>query len=135
MKDERLRVLQMVEDGKISVDEATKLLDALKASADEQYYAGPDFQDKMKDFSRNVESFAKEFGGKMEGKFKEMEPKIKKATKVVVEKTAGLVDEISKALNESLKNFEHGDCCEDDEDDCDCGCCCGEDDNTTNGEN
>jgi len=33
MKEERMRVLQLVEDGKITVEDATKLLDALTGNA------------------------------------------------------------------------------------------------------
>ena len=116
MKDERIKVLEMVEQGKINVDEAAKLLEALKATEDVDNSS--DFQEKINAFSQNVESFAKDVGDKMGTAFKGMEPKIRKATKVVVEKTANLVDDISKALNESLKNLEE--CAGENSEECDC---------------
>ncbi len=124
MKEERMRVLKMVEEGKISVAEATELLEALSLSKGNTD-ASKDFQEKVTRLSANAESLARDLGGKMEEAFRDMEPKIKKATKVVVEKTAAIVEEISRNLNESLKNLEKvtsecgEECCCEEE----CGCC------------
>ncbi len=131
MNEEKMKILQMVEDGKINVDDALKLMDAVRTKT--VRIDGEDFDQKVKKFAGNVDSFAREFGGKMEVKFKEMEPTIRKATKVIVEKTACVVNDISRALNESVKNMENKDCgcdnesCEDEH--CKDDCCQG-DDNT-----
>jgi len=131
MKEERLQILKMVEDGKISVEDAEKLLQAIRP--DNWKEAGPSFDERVKEFSQNAESFAKDLGAKTSALYKGVEPKIKKATKVVVEKTAYIVDELSKSLNETLKNMNKDKdtrCCGDDGDKDEDGggcCCCGPD--------
>jgi hypothetical protein len=99
MKEERMKILQMVEDGKISIEEAGKLLEALKASH------GPCFDD--------------DFCGKFEEFCENSESAIGNFVKTAVSKTAGLVDDLGKALSSFLKGF--ADECE--EDDCGCECC------------
>jgi len=116
MKKERIKVLEMVEEGKISVDEAAKLLESLKASGDAGWT--PDYEDaeeKLNQFSKNVDQFAKDFSEKFGVVFKEVEPKLKSATKVVLEKTVSLLDDVSRSLNESARNMEA-------KADCGCGC-------------
>lgn len=114
MKKERIKILEMLENGKINADEATKLLDALKNSAGhdwEDYYTEWDADEKLERFTKNVDSFARDFGSKVESAYKDVEPKLKKATKTVVEKTASIFDDISKSLNESLKKMDNDNCC------------------------
>jgi hypothetical protein len=135
MNDEKMKILQMVEDNKITVEDAIKLLDALKHRPQRFNGGDSDFEKKVGKFVGNVDGFAKEFGGNMVQKFKEMEPTLRKATKAVVEKTAKIVNDISNALNDSVKGFENkedegccchaDDCCEGElpaDDKCGCGC-------------
>ena len=125
MKEERMQILKMVESGKISVDEAAKLLEVINAGSYDPFetYEPSGFDEKCRQFSKNAESFAKDFSAKMGQTFKDVEPKLKKVTKVVVEKTAGVISELSRALNESLKNMEKAEecCCDEKE-----PCCCDE---------
>lgn len=117
MKKERLKVLEMVESGKISVEEASKLLEALKSSTDLDWE--PDYDDaeeKLNQFSKNVDAFAKDFSDKFSSTFKEVEPKLRAATKTVIEKTVSIIDDISKSLNETAKNLDNKEEC------CSCGC-------------
>ena len=123
MKQERMKILSMIEEGKISVDEATRLLEVL-GTDNEAYGQDGDFQEKFQTFSRNVEDFAKDVGTKASAVYKEMEPKLKAATRVVVEETANVVDDLSRMIHESLDKMnkeenkdENKDecCCEDDE--------------------
>ncbi|GHU52127.1 hypothetical protein AGMMS49975_07320 [Clostridia bacterium] len=104
MKKERLLILELLADGKISADEAARLLDSLKRDARE--WDCDDANEKIKDFSRSVEGFAKDFSAKLETSFKIAEPKLRKTTKIALEKTAQVIDNISKSLNESIRNFE-----------------------------
>lgn len=108
MKKERLKVLEMVEEGKISVDEATKLLETLKAGADFEWGAADydDAEERLNQFSKNVDAFAKDFSDKFSSAFKEVEPKLKSATKVVIEKTVSMIDEVSRSLHEAATNME-----------------------------
>ncbi|MCL2699810.1 MAG: hypothetical protein FWE68_05805 [Defluviitaleaceae bacterium] len=114
MKKERIKILEMLEEGKISVDDATKLLEALKSGSAFPWDA-PDYDDaeeKLNEFSKNVDQFAKDCSEKFSSVYKEVEPKLKSATKVVLEKTVSLLDDVSRSLNEAACNMENkGDCC------------------------
>ena len=108
MKKERLKVLDMVEKGTISVEEASKLLEnlALGQQTYREHELVEDLEESASHFAKSVESFLKDVGGKVGEKYKDMEPKIRVATQKVVEKTAGLMDDLSKSLHESAKNME-----------------------------
>jgi polyhydroxyalkanoate synthesis regulator phasin len=130
MKQAKMKVLELLEAGKITADEATRLLDAMKRTESQGFYfdedAREEFEERVSRFTKNVDSFAREFGGKVESVYRDLEPKIKKASNTVLEKTAAIFDDISKSLNESLENAKksaEAAACADD-------CCCGEDDNT-----
>ena len=127
MKQERMKILELLDQGKITAVEAASLLEALKASDNQEHFWDDEtkksVQEKVNQFSQNVENVSKDVGDKLETVFKEIEPKLRAATKVVVEKTANIVDEISKSLNETLKNLEEKRakeeaCCEGDESEC-----------------
>lgn len=109
MKKERMKVLTMVEEGKISVEEATKLLEALSVPDGIFEPDYDDMEDKVNAFSRAVDNFTRDIGDKIGETYKGMEPRLKKATRSVVEKTANIVDDIAKSLQESLKNLNDDD--------------------------
>jgi polyhydroxyalkanoate synthesis regulator phasin len=127
MKEARLRILEMLENGKITAEEAARLLETIQKGGREKFGEGEGFdrdafEEKFRDFAKNAEKFAREFGAKATVVYKDVEPKLKKATKVVVEKTACLFDELAKNLNETVKKFEEeikAETCFDGED-CDC---------------
>ncbi|MCL2406789.1 MAG: hypothetical protein FWC95_02555 [Defluviitaleaceae bacterium] len=89
MKEERMKILQMIEDGKITVEEAGKLLDNLYAannedednSAEEILHdfftnAGEFFKDifaKVGDFTRELGKAFNERGGEKKSNCKENE--------------------------------------------------------------
>lgn len=105
LKEERLLILHMIHEGKISSEEGSKLLESIKFNAEDEYQ-GIDMEDKINKFSTTVDSFAKDVGSKIGTAFKDAEPKIKKATKKALEKTALVMEDISKSLNESIKSME-----------------------------
>jgi len=116
MINEKMRVLDLLESGKITADEAAKLLEALGA--------GPRFiskesrenvEEKMQQFAKDVNKFAKEVGTKMQEFYREVEPKVKKASQVALEKAACALDNLATSINDSLEKKE---CCEDE------ACCC-----------
>jgi len=113
MQEERMQVLKMIEDGKITVDEATKLLDALKTSSHEY---SPGFEEKFNKFSAESKEFFKEMGVKIGEMCEKARPKIESATKTVAAKTADIADNIAQSLNEKIAKMEEK---------CDCsdGCC------------
>jgi len=112
MQNERMQVLKMIEDGKINVDDAAKLLEALKVSTQ-----GPDINEKFKEFACDMKDFCKDVTCKINEMTKKAEPKVKEFAKTVVAKTADIADNISQSLNEKVKNMD--DCCE-----CNCDECC-----------
>ena len=121
MKQAKLKILEMLEAGKIDANEAVQLLDALKSNAYDDSF-GID-EEKLHRFGQSVDSFARDFGGRVEGFYREVEPKIKKASHVVLEKTAAVFDEISKSLHETMENQRKAaegqeGCCADSD------CCC-----------
>jgi len=121
MKKERIKILNMLEEGKISVDDAAKLLESLRTGAGDFEWS-PDYEDaeeKLRQFSKSVDSFARDFSERFSVVFKEVEPKLKSATKIVLEKTVSLLDDVSRSLHEAANNMEpkcsctETDCCED----------------------
>jgi polyhydroxyalkanoate synthesis regulator phasin len=100
-----MKVLELVEEGKVTVEEATKLLDALSAgiTAFDNYEIDEGLEERLHDFSRSVNSFVKDIGDKLNTTYKDVEPKLKTATRAIVEKTATIADEVSRTLRENLK--------------------------------
>ena len=107
MKQERLKILNMLEEGKISADEAGMLLERLN-QADSHHFISEDtaeqVEEKIHRFAKNAEHFAKEFSSKAAEAYKDVEPKLKKASQAILEKTASIVDDIAHSLHESIEN-------------------------------
>jgi DNA-binding ferritin-like protein (Dps family) len=127
MKQERMRILDLLESGKITADEAAKLLESIKRpNGQDSWFDGETAEhvgEKFQHFTKHVDKFTKDFGGRVELVYKDLEPKIKKVSQAVLEKTASVFDDISKSLNEALENAKKA-ADETDEDEC---CCCGDD--------
>ncbi|MCL2170753.1 MAG: hypothetical protein FWB71_01260 [Defluviitaleaceae bacterium] len=121
MANERMQVLKMVEDGKITVDEATKLLESLKVNGVDT----KTFEERFSNFTHGFGEFAKEMSCKLGAAYKEMEPKVKDFTKKMVAKTADIADSISQNLHEKMEKMKAEDCeceCDCPEGECDCDC-------------
>lgn len=84
MNEEKLMILKMLEQGKITSNEAAELLNAIKD----------------KNSGKSV-SRANEFSKKVETLSRDLEPKLKKATKSLLDKTAYFADKLSKTISES----------------------------------
>lgn len=129
MKHERMKVLEMLESGKITAEEATKLLEAMKSAGGGSHTftfddeTERDVEEKLNRFTQGVDNFTRDFGGRVETFYRDIEPKIKKASQSVLEKTAAVFDEISRSLNESLENARNAGN-EANPEDCGCGCGC-----------
>lgn len=119
MNNEKMAILKMLEEGKISAEEAAKLLEALgqdesggakKASKTdfnnstsssknaENKNAGNNYSDSDAKTGEGFEKFTEEMGRKLGVFMKDMEPKIQKFTEIVVEKTTIAADNISKSF-------------------------------------
>ena len=135
MNEERMKILEMVEDGKVSVEDALKLMDSLnneRRYGYRKHYEKPEnaeIEEKIKKFAARADSFARDVGEKLEASIKHMEPKVKRATMVVAEKTARVVDELSRKLNDSLNNMREKEACREAcrEEAEEADCCCGGD--------
>jgi len=120
---ERMKVLELLEAGKISADEATKLLEALGGPHFMSKDARENLEERVGSFAKEVNKFAKDLGCKVQDLYKDVEPKIKKASQSALEKTAAVLDDLAHNINDSIeKNAKE--CCGDPE------CACDEDDNT-----
>jgi polyhydroxyalkanoate synthesis regulator phasin len=106
MKNERLKILSMLEEGKITAEEARLLLEAVKDSGGESAFGFGDetAEQRLQRFAKNVENFAREVGSRVESAYREVEPGLKKASLTVLERTADVIDNIAKTLNESIEN-------------------------------
>lgn len=132
LKEERLKILELLEQGKITSKDAAELLGALKVGAPEEHRT-IDVEEKFSKFCKSLDCFAKDVTDKVSEIYKDVEPKFKEVTKKTIEKTITVVDDLSKTLNDNLKSMEEEAekekcCCDDeccDEDDCcdDSDCC------------
>ena len=114
--NEKMRVLELLEAGKITADEAAKLIEALGA--------GPrvftkenreNIEEKLQQFSKDATRLAKDAGVKVQEFYKEVEPKLKKAGYAALEKTAKTLDSLAKSIHETLEKHKLEECkCEDD---------------------
>ena len=118
MKQERLKILSMLEEGKITAADAAMLLEKLGSS--DSHFISEDtaeqVEEKLQRFAKSAEHFAKEIGHKVGEAYKDVEPSLKKASQAVLEKTAAVVDEIAHTLHESIENAKkraaEAECCE-----------------------
>jgi len=120
MSNEKMRVLDLLESGKINADEAAKLLEALGANAAPRFISKESrehAEEKLHQFAKDVNKFAKDIGCKMQEFYRDVEPKIKKASQHALEKAASALDNLACSINESL---EKKSCCEENAE------CCGE---------
>ena len=120
-KTERMRVLDLLESGKITADEATKLLDSLGGPHLMSKESRENLEERVGNFAKEVNKFAKEIGCKMQEMYKEAEPKIKKASQTALEKAAAALDDLAHNIAESTEKSS-GDCCGE------AGCACDDDD-------
>ena len=123
MKQERLKVLSLLEEGKVTAEEAAHLLDKL-SQTDGRHFISEDtaehVEENLNKFAKNVECFAKELAQKVECAYRDVEPKLKKASQAALEKTASVVDEIAHSLHDTIEKAkaraeEEKSCCDDDD--------------------
>jgi DUF4097 and DUF4098 domain-containing protein YvlB len=115
MNEEKIMILKMLEEGKITSEEAAKLLDALKDEsqterrtnkADQKW--AKDIEEKEDRLGKNMDSWTKDFGKKVEVLSKDLEPKLQKVAQNVLDKTAILADKVSKTLSDPELAYKFG---------------------------
>ena len=119
--NERMRILDMLEAGTISSDDAVKLLEAVGPTRQPfiHPHAKANMDEKFHKFAKDVHVFAEDVCGKAQDTYKDVAPKVRKATQTALEKAADVLDNLAKKLNESL---EKCDCNEPECDDPKCDC-------------
>ena len=117
MINEKMRVLDLLEAGKITAADAAMLLDSLgKSQGFMNKETRENVEEKLKHFAQDCGKLAKEVGEKVHVFYKGVEPKIKKATHTALEKAACVLEDLACTISESLEKVEC--CCEDE------NCCC-----------
>lgn len=96
MKEERLKILQMIEDGKITAAEGVELLSVLKGSESAK--------EKFDKAAKKTGEFVCNAKEKVCGFAKEKEPAVKEA----VENIAEIAGEIADGVGKTIKNFVDG---------------------------
>jgi len=115
--NEKMRVLEMLENGKITADDAAKLLEVLGGSRIVSKETRENVEERLHQFAQDVTKFAKDAGCKMQVFYKEVEPKLKKASQTALEKAAAALDSLACNISESIEKSEA--CCGSDECKCD----------------
>jgi len=121
--NEKMRVLELLEAGKISADEAAKLLEVLGGSRLMSKETRENVEERMQQFASDVGKFCKEAGCKVQALYKEVEPKLKKASQSALEKAAAALDSLAHNISDSIEKAQAEACCNDNSDDCCCGSC------------
>ena len=116
MNQEKMRVLDLLEAGKITAADAAMLLDALgKPQGFMSKETRENVEEKLQRFAQDCGKLAKEVGEKVQVFYKGVEPKIKKASQTALEKAACVLEDLACTISESLEKAE---CCDDE------NCCC-----------
>ena len=107
--NEKMRVLDLLESGKITAEEASKLLEALGKPTLVSREARDNMEEKLQRFANDYTKLAKEVGVKVQELYKGVEPKLKKASQTALERVACVLEEVACSISESLEKTE---CCE-----------------------
>lgn len=117
-----MKVLEMLEAGKITAEDASKLLSVLNDApqparqAHHVHLRNHDVEEKLQTFAKDVNHFAKEVGHKMQDWYKTAEPKIKRTSQAALEKAAVTLDNLAQGISNSLEKMElekQAPCCAD----------------------
>ncbi|MCL2204704.1 MAG: hypothetical protein FWB88_12280 [Defluviitaleaceae bacterium] len=119
---EKMRVLDLLEQGKINAEEAARLLESLGKPRVFDKEQREHMEEKFQKFAGDVNKFAKELGEKVQVMYKNVEPKIKKASQTALEKAAAALDELAHTIHDSLEKAAA------DKENCDDPTCCTKED-------
>jgi len=116
MNNEKMRILDLLESGKITAADAAMLLESLGRSQRlVSRETRENVEDKLQRFAQDCGKLAKEVGEKVHVFYKGVEPKLKKASQTALEKAACVLEDLACTISESLEKAE---CCDDE------NCCC-----------
>ncbi|MDR0272359.1 MAG: hypothetical protein LBI27_03475 [Clostridiales bacterium] len=104
---EKMRVLDLLEAGKINAEEAAQLLSVLNTTPRfMRKETRENVEEKFHQFAKDCNEFAKDVGAKMHDAYKDVEPKIKKASHKALVKAADALEKAANSISESLKKDE-----------------------------
>jgi hypothetical protein len=115
MQEERLMILKLLEEGKINVDEASRLLDTLnlnmgyKKLNHSNQNMGELLEDKVNKLAQSVNSLAKDLAQYASKTYKKVEPSLKKMTKSALNKTSEITQSLSNKINPEENNNNNQD--------------------------
>jgi len=116
---EKMRVLDLLESGKINAEEASRLLEALGKNRVFDKEQRDQMEEKFQKFASDVNKFAKDVGERVQIMYRNVEPKIKKASHSALEKAAAALDELAHTIHDSIEKSNSEKCCDTASD-----CCC-----------
>ena len=93
MKNERIKILELLAEETIDTDEAVRLLKALDSDEDNA-------DEIIQQFAENSERFAEDFSERFHAAFKDIEPELDAAAKEVLGAVASLLDDVSQSLKD-----------------------------------
>lgn len=97
MNDERMLILKMIDEGKITVDEGVKLLKTVSRTAE--------VEEKLGEAAKKAQAIAMEVKDKAVELAKDAEPKVKKAAQVIGEKAT----EVASTIKDAIKKDDSSD--------------------------
>ncbi|MCL2357773.1 MAG: hypothetical protein FWC70_11600 [Defluviitaleaceae bacterium] len=103
-KSEKMRVLDLLEAGKINAAEAAQLLGVLSGPKLLTKESRENAEERMRQLAKDCTKFAKECGCKMQELYSDAKPKIKKASQAALEKAADALDNLAHSINESIND-------------------------------
>lgn len=104
--EEKILILKLLEEGKITKEEAFSLLEALNGTSKNCHHKHKKtreeraFEEDLNKFAKSVENFANEVNAKVSNTYKEIEPKVRKSTKSAVDKATELLRNLSTNLED-----------------------------------
>jgi len=96
------KILSMLEDGKISVDEAVRLLEAVAVTPPWADFDKENAQEQFKRVKGKADDLARTVRCKLNDTWEAVEPKVKHATRCAIAGTLDVVEKMSCALKDSL---------------------------------
>ena len=98
MSEETKMILKMVDEGKITPEQAVEML---KAVGKEDTCCNTTQKEwRGEEFVQEIEKWAKDFGQRMGSAVKDFEPKLKKMAQIMVQNTMKTADELGKVFKE-----------------------------------
>lgn len=104
MSEETRMILKMVDEGKLTPEQAVEML---KAVGSDDIRGDRDHNDnKADEFVQDLDRWGKELAQKMGNAVKDLEPKLRKMMQIMVQNTMKTVEEVGKVFREQNEQKE-----------------------------